>query len=343
MAGSSQIIVAKPMDDLVSSTYLEIEIKSEVRRFPLVPDKPCRIGRNEGNTIVLEDDLASRNHAILQATEAGVFYVTDVGSTNGTLLNGARVTAPMQLKAGDCIQIGNHAFTFHQELPAAPAEPEILEQKATSLFVAMKVITVLVVDIRDFTGLGQRIGSEKLGEVAGALFREGGQVLQQHGAWAQKYIGDAVMAVWLHRSMMPEVDEVMKGLQALNSLRSIAGTLQGRFQRAQPIRIGAGVNTGPASIGNFGSIAASDHTALGDVVNKAFRLASATKELGVDLVVGPETHAVISKAPGTGGLFTQSQIRLKGYNEPATVYGTQLSTLDILLGMIPSERTTKFP
>ena len=331
------------MDDLVSSTYLEIEIKSEVRRFPLVPDKPCRIGRNEGNTIVLEDDLASRNHAILQATETGIFYVTDVGSTNGTLLNGVRVTAPTQLKAGDCIQIGNHAFKFHQKLPAGSAEPEVLEQKATSLFVAMKVITVLVVDIRDFTGLGQRIGSEKLGEVAGALFREGGQVLQQHGAWAQKYIGDAVMAVWLHRSMMPEVDEVMKGLLALNSLRSIARTLQDRFQLAQPIKIGAGLNTGPASIGNFGSIAASDYTALGDVVNKAFRLESATKELGCDLVVGPETHAVIAKAPGTSGLFTQSQIKLKGYNEPATVYGTQLSALDILLGMIPSERTTKFP
>ena len=331
------------MDDLVSSTYLEIEIKSEKRRYPLVPDKPCRIGRNEGNTIVLEDDLASRNHAILQATEAGVFYVTDVGSTNGTLLNGARVTAPMQLKAGDCIQIGSHAFTFHQKLPAAPAEPEILEQKATSLFVAMKVISVLVVDIRDFTGLGQRIGSEKLGEVAGALFREGGQVLQQHGAWAQKYIGDAVMAVWLHRSMMPEVDEVMKALQALNSLRSIAGTLQGRFQLSAPIKIGAGINTGPASIGNFGSIAASDHTALGDVVNKAFRLESATKEVGCELVIGPETHAVISKAPGAGAVFTQSQIKLKGYNEPATVYGTQLSSLDILLGMIPSDRTTKFP
>jgi adenylate cyclase len=342
MAGSSQIIVAKPMDDLVSSTYLEIEIKSEVRRYPLVADKPCRIGRSEGNTIVLEDDLASRNHAILQATDAGVFYVTDVGSTNGTLLNGGRVTAPMQLKAGDCIQIGSHAFTFHQKVPAAP-EPEILEQKATSLFVAMKVISVLVVDIRDFTGLGQRIGSEKLGEVAGALFREGGQVLQQHGAWAQKYIGDAVMAVWLHRSMMPEVDEVMKALQALNSLRSIAGALQGRFQLSAPIKIGAGMNTGPASIGNFGSIAASDHTALGDVVNKAFRLESATKEVGCDLVVGPETHAVISKAPGAAGLFTQSQIKLKGYNEPATVYGTQLSVLDILLGMIPSDRTTKFP
>jgi adenylate cyclase len=191
---------------------------------------------------------------------------------------------------------------------------------------------VLVVDIRDFTGLGQRIGSEKLGEVAGTLFREGGQALQQHGAWAQKYIGDAVMAVWLHRGMMPELDEVLKVFQALNSLRAIANGLQSRFQLESPIKIGAGVNTGPASIGNFGSIAASDHTALGDVVNKAFRLESATKELGCDLVLGPETHAVLAKSGVIGGWFTPGMIKLKGYNDPAPVFGGQLASLQVLLG-----------
>jgi adenylate cyclase len=328
------------MDDLDCSAYLEIQMKAELRKYPLAADKPCRIGRSEGNTIVLDDDLASRNHAIVQATDAGVFYVTDVGSTNGTLLNGGRVSAPTPLKPGDIIQIGSHAFTFYQQVPATP-EPELLEQKATSLFVAMKVISVLVVDIRDFTGLGQRIGSEKLGEVAGTLFREGGQALQQHGAWAQKYIGDAVMAIWLHRGMMPEVDEVLKVFHALNTLRMIAGGLQQRFQLEGPIKIGAGMNTGPASIGNFGSIAASDHTALGDVVNKAFRLESATKELGCDLVLGPETHAVLMKAPGTTGWFTPGLIKLKGYNEPAAVYGGQLSSLELLLGIIQGDGTLR--
>src|SRR5580765_4405754 len=174
------------MGEVLSSAYLELETKPENRKFALSAEKPCRIGRNEGNTIVLEDDLASRNHAIVQTSESGVYYLTDLGSTNGTLVNGSRVTVPVVLRPGDKVQIGNHSFVFYQEMFHIP-EPEVVEQKATSLFVAMRVISVLVVDIRDFTGLGQRIGS-KLGEVAGTLFREGGQVLQKNGAWAQKYI-----------------------------------------------------------------------------------------------------------------------------------------------------------
>lgn len=320
------------MGEVLSSAYLESEIKPENKKYTLSPEKPCRIGRNEGNTVVLEDDLASRHHAIVQTSESGVFYLTDLGSTNGTLVNGSRVTVPVVLKPGDKIQIGNHSFVFHQEMFQIP-EPEVLEQKATSLFVAMRVISVLVVDIRDFTGLGQRIGA-KLGEVCGALFREGGQVLQQHGAWAQKYIGDAVMAVWLHKGVRAEVEEFVPVFSALRGLNGVAGRLQERFELEHPIRIGAGINTGPASIGNFGSIAASDYTALGDVVNKAFRLESATKEVGSDLVLGHETYDLIARASDVQRLFSQNMIKLKGYNEPAKVYGAQLAMIDSLVGAL---------
>jgi adenylate cyclase len=273
----------------------------------------------------------------VQTSESGVYYLTDLGSTNGTLVNGSRVTIPVVLKPGDKIQIGNHSFIFHQEMFQVP-EPEVVEQKATSLFVAMRVISVLVVDIRDFTGLGQRIGA-KLGEVAGSLFREGGQVLQQHGAWAQKYIGDAVMAVWLHKGVRAEMDEFIPVFSALSGLHSVAGRLQQRFELEYPIRIGAGINTGPASIGNFGSIAASDYTALGDVVNKAFRLESATKEVGSDLVLGNETYDLIAKAADVPRLFSQNMIKLKGYSEPAKVYGANLATIDSLVGALRSGGT----
>jgi adenylate cyclase len=325
------------MAEVLASAYLEAQVKPESKKYALSTDKPCRIGRNEGNTIVLEDDLASRNHAIVQTSESGVYYLTDLGSTNGTLVNGSRVTIPVVLKPGDKIQIGNHAFVFHQEMFQVP-EPEVIEQKATSLFVAMRVISVLVVDIRDFTGLGQRIGA-KLGEVAGTLFREGGQVLQQHGAWAQKYIGDAVMAVWLHKGVRAEMDEFIPVFSALSGLHGVAGRLQQRFELEHPIRIGAGINTGPASIGNFGSIAASDYTALGDVVNKAFRLESATKEVGSDLVLGHETYDLISKSPDVPRLFSQNMIKLKGYNEPAKVYGAHLVMIDSLVGALRSGGT----
>src|SRR5262245_30906268 len=128
------------MGEVLASAYLESQIKSENRKFALSAEKPCRIGRNEGNTIVIEDDLAYRNHENVQTSESGVYYLTDLGSTNGTLVNGSRATIPVVLKPGDKIQIGNHSFVFHQEMFQVP-EPEVVEQKATSLFVAMRVIS----------------------------------------------------------------------------------------------------------------------------------------------------------------------------------------------------------
>ncbi|MBS1859158.1 MAG: adenylate/guanylate cyclase domain-containing protein [Acidobacteria bacterium] len=317
------------MAEILSTTYLEAEIKSEVRRVALSVEKPCRIGRAPGNTIVLEDDLASRNHIIVQTSDSEVYYLTDLGSTNGTLVNGVRVTVPVVLRPGDVIQIGSHSFRFHQEHYKAP-EPEVVEAKATSLFVAMRVISVLVVDIRDFTGLSQRIGP-KIGEVAGTLFREGGQALQQHKAWAQKYIGDAVMAVWLHPGVQPRPEEFVPVFGSLLALETIAAGLQSRYQLDAPIRIGAGVNTGPASIGNFGSVATSDYTALGDVVNKAFRLESATKEVGFDIVVGPETHSAMARQLDISRVFHSMEVKLKGYDAPAKVFGANLASLGPLV------------
>jgi class 3 adenylate cyclase len=169
------------------------------------------------------------------------------------------------------------------------------------------------------------------------MFRESGEALQQHGAWAQKYIGDAVMAVWVHRNLVAEVAELAQVFSALQRVRTIADGLQARFDLDAPVRIGAGVNTGPASIGNFGSIAASDHTALGEVVNKAFRLESATKEIGCDLVIGEDTFKLLANLTDAAHYFSASVTKLKGYNEPATVYAAKLTMLDEMLPNLRSK------
>jgi adenylate cyclase len=318
------------MSDLRSSAYLEGEIKSQVSKFPLSVEQVCRIGRNETSTIVLEDDLASRNHAILQSPDMATFYLMDLNSTNGTFLNGLRVTTPVMLRPGDRIQIGNHEFLFHQQVVQVP-DLETVEGKATSLLRVMKMITVLVVDIRDFTGLGQQLSSDKLAEVTGYLFRAAGELLQERGAWAQKYIGDAVMAVWVHRTQVPAIEEYLTIFEALWSLHAMIGGLQVQFELDRPIRTGAGLNTGSALIGNFGSIAASDFSALGEVVNKAFRLESATKAVGADLVVGDKIYELLSKTEGVAALLRCCEVKLKGYEQPTTAYAGELASLPALV------------
>ena len=212
--------------------------------------------------------------------------------------------------------------------PPSSESPDKLP--STNVVFALSLITVLVVDIRDFTGLAQRVEASKLSKVTGTLFREAGQALQERGAWAQKYIGDAVMAVWLHKKSAPEARELAAIFDGLSHLARIAGGLQRQFDLDAPIGIGAGMNSGWASVGNVGSIASSDYTAFGDVVNMAFRLESATKEMACDLVLGQGTHEFIAGSMDPA-LFEKRAIKLKGYTDPATVFGAHLSALPKML------------
>lgn len=73
----------------------------------------CIVGRGESVTFVLDDNLASRRHFKIVA-ESGAWYVEDLGSTNGTLVNGSRAQR-QRLADGDLIRAGNTQLTFVQK------------------------------------------------------------------------------------------------------------------------------------------------------------------------------------------------------------------------------------
>jgi adenylate cyclase len=310
--------------------YLEAEIDGENRSFPIPREFALCIGRSGSVCVTLDDDSVSRRHALLQRTEADEYYVVDLGSRNGTYLNQKRISAASILKPDDRISIGKYTLTFHSE----EDHTEVIRNSglgSTNATFAPGLITVMVADIRDFTGLAQRLEAAPLSQVTGTLFRKAGKVLQERGAWAQKYIGDAVMAVWLHESQERSAGELRPLFEAVSQLAEIADSLQGKFGLNAPIRIGVGINTGWASVGNVGSIANSDYTAVGEVVNKAFRLESATKELGSDLVLGQDTYDLLAGALEDDGSFQACSLKLKGYQEPVGAYASRLKLLPVVI------------
>ncbi len=329
-----------PRDEHPAGAWLERVVQGQTERFNLEPDRAVRIGRSENNTIIVTDHLISRNHAMLQFLDVGSVAISDLGSSNGTWVNSNRITSPRVLKNGDHISIGSHEFTFHrEETETSEVVAEDDELAETNVHFARKLITVLVIDIRDYTGLAQRIDSEKLTKVAGALFREAGKLLQERGAWAQKYIGDAMMAVWLHKSEGPEPGEIMELLGSVQRLLKVVNGLQEQFGLDAPVRIGCGINSGWASVGNVGSIAAADYTALGDVVNMAFRLESATRHASCDLLAGAETIDFITLHEAKSR-FREQTVTLKGYEEPVTAFGLQFEELADVLKDAERAKTT---
>ncbi len=128
----------------------EITIQSNdgaSHRFPLNKDR-VTIGRSRENDIFLPDQWLSRHHAEIHRDGEG-FSLKDLGSKNGTLLNGARIAAQERLRTGDVITLGEHTLTFHA---MSVDEPEEFEPVGTRVFSARElsdVKTKPVVDPHD--------------------------------------------------------------------------------------------------------------------------------------------------------------------------------------------------
>lgn len=312
------------------NTYIDVVIDGDDRTFDLTDLPSLSIGRHPQCTVVLADDPnVSRKHALVQREASGEYYLSDLGSRNGTTRNGLPVTAPVPLRDGDSFTIGSHRFVFHQTSPRA-AEDEAL-QDPTNVLVVERMMTILVLDIRNYTGLARELGEARVTEVMNRLFHESGQVLKRNGSWTQKYIGDAVMAFWVHDDDAGTPREVVLLLESLIQLAEVIARLNDELHLPRKLAFGAGINSGLAVTGNMGSAGLQDHTAMGDAVNKAFRLESATKEVGREVALGKSTYGLIDLPEHVRSLFTTHTVHLKGYDDPEEVHGLALADLPRLV------------
>jgi adenylate cyclase len=303
--------------------YLVLKTGSGNKYLPLVGATCWTFGRGEENNFVLRDRWISRNHAILQSNEGGDFYLIDLGSRNGTFINGKRVSIPVTIKPGDQIMFGQTEMEFCDRNPSSNSDVahDISHDTQTSTLHIKRLISVMVIDIRDFTVLTRQTNEEILSKVIGTWFREAGTLIRNYDSWVDKYIGDALMAIWFHSSSGPTEKEMLNILKSLAGLYKITTELSNKYPLPFPLRIGAGINTGYAMIGNTGSGDRPDYTAIGDTVNAAFRLESATKDIKKDILLGEKTYQYMSSLDIEKAGFSPYTVNLKGYDEPVSTYG----------------------
>ena len=312
-----------------SPPYLLLSTPAGDRYLPLLGSACWTIGRGIENNFVIPDQWISRNHAILQSTEAGEVYLIDLGSRNGTFINGRRVSIPVTLRHGDRLAFGQTEleFYFPKSDRANQSNESIGFETVTSTLHVRRLMSVVVVDIRDFTVLTQQLDEKILSSLIGNWFRQAGDIIRHSGSWVDKYIGDAIMAIWFHRKKEPGKEEVIKIFQAINDLHKMTIDLSNQYPLPFGLRIGVGVNTGYAMVGNTGSGDRPDYTALGDTVNAAFRLESSTKEIGLDIALGETTYSYLSQLKEAQKRFGQHTVQLKGYKEPTTTYAGTFANL----------------
>jgi adenylate cyclase len=317
---------------LQPTPYLVLSTESGPRHLPLADGNCWTVGRSEDNHFPLPDRWMSRSHAMLQRMENGDIYLIDLGSRNGSFVNGRRVSVPVILQNGDRLTFGQTELLFYCQSDFQGADLDDDDDfTATAALHVRRLISVMVVDIRQFTVMTRQMDEQVLSEVIGSWFRRSGDILRTNGSWVDKYIGDAVMAVWFHSTQQASYQEVLQILQTLCALHHVAEELSHHYPLPFPLKIGAGVNTGYAMVGNTGSDDRPDYTALGDTVNAAFRLESATKEIGMDIALGETTYQSIRAVTHAQTIFQRYPVTLKGYDASTWVYASSFAKLGALL------------
>ena len=167
--------------------------------------------------------------------------------------------------------------------------------------------TFLFTDVRGFTALSETLEPEEVTKIMNKALTIQSDAVQKYGGMVDKYIGDAMMAIFNAPLDLMHHEQVAV---------ECAKEIQENITKADiGVAIGVGVNTGEAVIGNMGSDTRFDYSAIGDAVNTAARLESATKEAGADILIGEETEKYCGIP-----LKALKPIKVKGKEKPLKIY-----------------------
>jgi len=189
-------------------------------------------------------------------------------------------------------------------------------QKASS---GTKVeLTVLFSDIRGFTTMSENAPPEKIVEMLNIHFTIMADIILKHNGTIDKYIGDAIMAFWGAPVKTENHAEqaVLAGKEMIAALEQVNATLRERGLDME-VKIGVGINTGVATIGEIGSEKKKNYTIVGDTVNLASRLESITKEYKSPLIYSEYTYEKIKDKIESRQL---GNVKVKGREQPVNIY-----------------------
>ena len=184
-----------------------------------------------------------------------------------------------------------------------------------------KMVTVLFSDIRGFTTFSEKLSAHEVVEMLNAYFTRVCEPILAQGGTVDKYIGDAVMAVF--GSPVAHPDHARRAVRAALGMAREAEAFKAWMRSRFPDRglaefgIGVGLYTGEAVIGDIGTPKRKEFTAIGDTVNAASRLEGATKEMKCVVVAAEPTVKGAGAGVRTGKVET---LTVKGRSEPIRAY-----------------------
>lgn len=211
------------------------------------------------------------------------------------------------------------------------ARPELLR-----LGGERREVTLLFCDLAGFTSMSEKLEPEEVARVINEYLTLMAKVIMKHGGTVDKYIGDAVMAFW--GAPLEDDHHAAHALKAAKEMQEAMIELQALVHSLgiESVNLRIGLHTGIAVIGNMGSEARFNYTALGDTVNLASRLEGVNKFYGTEILLSEQTAL---SARATSQLRLVDWVRVKGKQEVVKLY-TPCS--DQRLNLLSSEAFTSY-
>lgn len=181
-------------------------------------------------------------------------------------------------------------------------------------------VAIMFCDIRGFTGLSEKMQPQELMSFLNAYFLRMNDPIHQHQGFIDKFIGDAIMALFDHPGGSAK-DKAIDALRAALDLRKVLdiNNLHRKNSGDAPINVGVGIHFGPVIMGTVGSDDRMDTTVIGDSVNIACRLESLTAKYGADIIVSAQMLDTIgTDYPVKTRLL--DWVRVKGRSAPIEIY-----------------------
>ena len=275
------------------------------RQFPLV-GKTFSLGRAKDNNVVFTSNKVSRRHALVHAQGGSEFSLVDLGSSNGTHLNGRRVIQPVPLQDGDVIQIGEESLVFRVETSRTPEEECYqTETQLTVREVSELTCWFLVMDIENFVQLSSERPTEELARTVGAWLAQCQRVVESNGGALSKFLGDGVLVYWNAR-----FSDSGKIVAALTALRAM------QLRREPPFRWA--LHFGRAAFG--AASAPGEFSAIGQDLNFLFRLERLAAEHKFPSIMSEAAHSRLGSALDTHAL---GSFAIKGFPRTYSVFGCE--------------------
>lgn len=178
-------------------------------------------------------------------------------------------------------------------------------------------VTILIVDIRDFTPFAERSSASETVNLLNRFFELVVPIVLRNGGHANKLLGDGVLAVFGAPERRPDHPD-----RAVRAARELAQAVEREF--AGEVEIGVGINSGPVAVGSIGGGGRLEFGVIGDPVNVAARVEAATRETGDVVLLTESTRALLTST--NEALEPRGTVPLKGKSEPVPIY--TLATVD---------------